>query len=264
MTRDTRLIGWAIISLLAGAFCSTAEDSTLLQGRAGPFYGRVVIWEATKLTEQNLRPYYKQLSVELKAYRAWTVMVFIDKGDATRELYGKLATEETYDWWLGLYNQFGRKLLPMAEILTFEGNAVLRMRDSSGNCSETVLSGENFLRVGVDHIDFEILETYYTGLPPHTASAPGDEAMVWVYVRCSSFPTPDEAREFSLLMRKRFQQKRIIVVMRTDSYFITDGRFPILYRFDQNPTPPSQEQYERSQTMYCFCDRPDIRCSHSN
>lgn len=264
MPYSARLIRWLVISLLAGASCCPAQDSTLLQGHVGLFYSRTVIWHATRFTEQNLRSYYKRLSRELKPYRAWTVMVFIDKGDATRELYGKLRTEETYDWWLQLYNQFGRKLLPMAEFLSYEDNTVLRMRNSAGTCSEIVLSGNNFLRVRVSDIDFEILKTYFTPLPPHTVAAPGDEAMIWVYVRSSSFPNEDQAREFSLLMRKRFQQKRIIVMIRTDSYFITDGRFPIMYRFDQDATPPSREQYEQSKTMYCFCERPGIQCSHSH
>ena len=258
-----RLIPRFVTALVAGALSCPAQDSTLLQGSVGPFYGRAVLWDATNLTEQNLRSYHKQLSRELKPYRAWTVMVFIDKGDATRELYGKLRTEETYDWWLELYNQFGRKLLPMAELLTYEDNAVLRMRDAAGTCSETVLAGENFLRVRQNDIDFKILETYFTGLPPHTAATSGDEAMIWVYVRSSSFPNENQARDFSSLMQKRFRQKRVIVTIRTDSYFLMDGRFPIMYRFDKEGAPPSREQYEHSKTMYCFCERPRIQCSHS-
>jgi len=257
------LIPWLVISLLAGASCFSAQDSPLFEGHVGPFYSRTVIWDAGRFTEQNLRSYRKQLSQELKDYRAWTIAVFIDKGDATRELYGKLPTEETYDQWLELYNKFGRRLLPMAEFLTYESNTVLRMRDSSGICSETVLSGDNFLKVRVDDIDFEILKTYFTPLPPHTTVTPGDEAMIWLSVRSSSFPNENQARDFSSLMQKRFQQKRVNVTIRTDSYFITDGRFPILYRFDQDGSPPSREQYEHSRTMYCFCERPGIQCSHS-
>ena len=76
--------------------------------KVGPFYSRVVLWDAADLTERNLRPFYRQLSQELRGYRAWTVRVFVDEGDATRELHGKLATEKGYDWWLDLYNSYGR------------------------------------------------------------------------------------------------------------------------------------------------------------
>jgi hypothetical protein len=200
------------------------------------------------------------LSRELKGTRAWTVSVFVDKNDATRELYGKAATEKGYDWWLELFEKFGRTPLPMAEILSWQENAVLRLRDSSGTCSERVLSGENFLRSHEAGIEFEILRTSYHPLPPHERPSRGDEAMVTIYVRASSYPRTDQARQYSLLMRKRFQQKQILVLFRTDSFFLAQTAFPIIYRFDSTAKPPSREQYEQSKTMYCFCDDPDVRC----
>lgn len=249
----------AVIAMLSVG-CCIAHGSTVREGKIGPFYTRSEVWKVEDLTEPNLRLYYQQLSQELKGYRAWTVEVFIDQDDARRELHGKLRTEENYDWWLKLYNEFGSKLLPKAEFLTYENNGVLRLRDGAGTLSETVLSGDNFLRIRNTDIEFDILETYFSGLPPHTKSALGDEAMIWVYVRASSFPSVRQARQFSLIMRKRYQEKRIVVHIRTDSYFITDGRFPIVYRFDPDRVPPSREQYEQSKTMYCFCDRPGILC----
>ena len=255
------LARWLMLfALMPGVPCHAAQESTFSQGSSGPFYGRAVVWDAAMLTEQNLRSYYQPLSKELNAYRAWTVYVFVDKGDASRELHGKLRTEETYDWWLELYNKFGHSLLPMAEFLSFEGNTVLRMRDSAGRCSESVLSGNNFLRLEVDGTKFEILEMYFSALPPHTAASPGDEAMIWLYVRSSVFPSQKQGRDFSLVMRERFRQRRIVIAIRTDSYFLTDGRFPIMYRFDQNSAPPSREEYAQSKTMGCFCDRAEVMC----
>jgi hypothetical protein len=186
--------------------------------------------------------------------------VFIDQRDAEREVSGKMRTDPSYDWWLGLYNRFGRDPLPMAEILSYDGNGILRLRDQSGKCTESILSGENFLRVRRGAIDFEILKIYYRPLPPHTESSLGDEATVSVYARASTFPGPEEARDFSLLMQKRFKQRRIMTVIRTDAYFLTDHAFPVVYRFDQKPVPPGRKQYEQSKTMYCFSDRPGIQC----
>ena len=154
----------------------------------------------------------------------------------------------------------GVTLLPMAEISKLDDNGVLRLRNSSGASSEILLSGDNFLHTQVRNIDFEILETYYHPLPPHVESSPGDEAMISVYVRASSFPSTKQATAFSLLMQERFHQNRIIVGFRTDAYFLTDGAFPILYRFDPQGTPPSHAEYEQSKTMYCFCDQPEIQC----
>jgi hypothetical protein len=245
---------------MLAATSGVARDRTLWEGRAGPFYSRAVVWDAVELTEPNLRSFYLRSSQEMRGNRAWTLDVFIDRDDAERELHGLMVTDKGYDWWLDLYDKFGRKLLPMAEIQGYADNAVLRLRDSNGACSQTTLSGEDFLRAQVSGIKFEILKIYYRSLPPHTMPSPGDEAMISIYVRSSSYPTVEQAREFSRLMGKRFQEKRVMVIFRTDAFFLTDGAFPIMYRFDPSATPPGRAEYEHSKTMYCFCDQPGITC----
>jgi hypothetical protein len=239
---------------------SPALGRTLWEAKVGPFYSRVVVWDAAELVEPNLRLFYESLSRELKGSRAWTVGVFMDQRDAEREVSGKMRTDPSYDWWLDLYDKFGRDPLPMAEISSYNGDGVLRVRDRFGACTESVLSGDNFLRVHLGAIGFEILKVYYRPLPPHTNPSPGDESVVSVYVRASAFPSSEQAIEFSLLMQRRFQQKRIVVALRADAYFLTDDMFPVVYRFDPKPTPPSREQYEQGKTMYCVSDRPGIQC----
>jgi hypothetical protein len=172
---------------------SPALSRTLWEAKVGPFYSRVVVLDAAELTEANLRSFYQQLSRELEGSRAWTVGVFIDQRDAEREVSGKMRTDPSYAWWLDLYGKYGRNPLPMAEILSYSGNGVLRLRDRSGVCTESVLSGENFLRVHLGAVDFEILKVYYRPLPPHTDSSLGDEATVSIYVRASALPNSAQA-----------------------------------------------------------------------
>jgi hypothetical protein len=245
-----------VMSVLAATSC-LALDQTLWNWKAGPFLHRIVVWDVADLTEPKLRSYYQRLSRDLKRYGAWTVDVFVDRDDAAREVSGKMLTDKDYDWWLDLYNKFGRKLLPMAEISGFRADAVLRLRDRNGNCSETVLSGDNFPRASVGDVKFEILETLYRWLPPHTKPRPGDDAMIDVYVRASSYPSVEQARTFSRLMQNRLQEKQIILMFRTDAFFIDDAFFPIMYRFDPAATPPTKEAYEHSKIMAC---EPEIRC----
>lgn len=140
-------------------------------------------------------------------------------------------------------------------------DAVSRLRDSGGDCTEIVLSGSNWLRSRVSRVGFEILETYYSPLPPIAEQpSPSDEAMVDICVRASPLPTAAQAREFSSLMRSRFQQLRLTIIIRQDAYFLTDEAFPIVYQFDKTPSPPTREQYRESTTIYCSCDRPGIEC----
>jgi hypothetical protein len=251
---------FALLSLLGAAASAHATGRTLWERSDGPFSSRAILWSGSDLTEKNLRLLYGELSQELRDKRAWTADVFVDEGDATREIHGKLKTGGDYGWWLDLYNQFGRRLLPMAEISRYGENGVLRLRDQTGDLKEMTLAGENFLRVGLQGVDFEILKTYFHPLPPQEESSPGDESMISIYVRASTFPTADLAREFSRLMQARFQQKRVTVAFRTDAFFLTDSGFPIVYRFDPPALPPSRETYQKSRTMYCFCDVPGIQC----
>jgi hypothetical protein len=255
----------AIVSLIGGLVAMPLQlapprDRILWQRDDGSFSSCALLWELPDLNEQNLVRLYGQLSREFAGKTAWTAGVFLDAQDANRELHGKMRTEGDYEWWLTLYNEYGRTPLPMAEISAYNGNAVLRLRDGAGKTSETVLAGQNFLRIHLGTVDYEILKTYYHPLPPFTDPAPGDEAMISVYVRASSFPTSDQALTFSSVMRDRFRQKRLVVAFRTDSYFLTDSTFPVIYRFAPSGPPPSREQYARERTMYCFCDAPEIRC----
>ncbi len=240
-----------------------ADNPTVWERRDGPFLSRAVLWKAADLTTSSLRSFYADLVPQLKGYRGWDVEVFVDRSDLTRELYGKLATEGTYETWEELYVKFGRSVLPMAELYGYEDNAVMRVRDSAGVCSQVTLAGQDFLSMRLDDTMFDILKIYYHPLPPDARPVPGDEAMVSVYARASAFPSVDRAREFSHALQQRFGQKRVVVHIRTDSYFITDGGFPVLYRFDQKPAPPSREQYEHSRTMYCFCEVTGTLCRSS-
>jgi hypothetical protein len=207
-----------------------------------------------------MRTVYERLSKELSDKVAWTADVFVDESDATRESAGKLSVEIDYDWWWALYKRYGRELMPMAEISAYGTDAVLRIRTANNIVSERVLAGENFLHLKLETTNFEILKQLFHSLPPNTPPGPGDEAMVFIYVRASLFPSVDLARRVSSILQARVRQKRTIVLFRTDAYFIDDNFFPIVYRFDQPNSPPSLAQHETTKTMICSSGHPGITC----
>jgi hypothetical protein len=47
------------------------------------------LWSRSDLIEENLRLVYGDLSPELNDTRGWTVDIFVEQGDATREMHGK-------------------------------------------------------------------------------------------------------------------------------------------------------------------------------
>jgi hypothetical protein len=246
--------------LLLAASC-LGQGRIYWERKDGPLYTRYEIWRVADLTPGNIRSFYRRLAPEMNGYRAWVVKMFVDEAEATRDLYGKLATGVDYERWSQLYEQFGRKLGPVAMIMSQGRDAVARLRDKGGNCTETVLAGSNWLRSRVSRVEFEILEAYYHPLPPIADEpSPGDEAMVDINVRASPFPTMVQAQDFSSIMRSRFQERRVTIIIRQDAYFLTDEAFPIVYQFDETPSPPTKDEYLRSKTMYCFCDQPTIQC----
>ena len=260
------IAGAAVIVL---ASVRIAGGSTIWQRTDGPFFSQALLWKPASLTDENLRALYRRLAPAMRPRRAWLVEVFVDAADAQRELHGKLTTEGTYQRWLRLYSAFGRKPLAMAELFGYANNAVLRLRDAAGICSEVVLAGNNFLRIESGGVRFEILHIYYHPLPPDVAPSPGDEAMISVYVRASQPPDLDRAEELSTLLQRRLRQKRVDVSIRTDSFFISDDSFPVVYRFDELSRPPTEREYASSQTVSCmpritgFLAVGGIRCVNS-
>lgn len=238
-------------------------ESLLWEQATGPFYSRAVLWDATAINEPRLRSYYQRIRGDLTTRHGWTVRVFSDQSDATRELYGKMVAESDYDWWLKLYNQFGRDMLPMAEIAGYGDNAVLRLRDASGKLSEAVLSGRNFLHVTLGGLRFEILKLAFDPPAPVDERGTGNRAVVRVYARFSQVEQatrPGSLESFGKYAQGLFGQEQTVVALRRDAFFITDNRFPIVYRFDELSRPPSREEYDRSSTVYCFCDEDGVVC----
>ena len=162
-----RVVG---LSAFALAMNPTSMDSAqarpLREGHLGSFYMRSVLWRGSDITEPSVRAFYPALSEELKGWRTWNVGVFMDEADAARELGAGKTLEMDYDAWLRRYERFGKALLPMAEIWSSMGNAVARVRNSAGQCSEFVLAGDNFLHADVDGVGFELLKIIYHGVPP--------------------------------------------------------------------------------------------------
>jgi len=136
------------------------RGATIWERRDGPFFSRAVLWDPVDFSEENLRSFSGELAQEMKGNLAWDVGVFVDRSDLTRELYGKMVTDQGYEWWQKLYIKFGQSLLPMAEFFGYENNIVMRLRDNAGNCSEVTLQGHDFLRVNRDGIEFEILKFF--------------------------------------------------------------------------------------------------------
>ena len=119
-------------------------------------------------------------------------------------------------------------------------------------------SRHDFLRVHGDGTEFEILKIYYHPLPAHWSQPRAMRR--WFRSTRAHLGSRVWTKQGSsaVLCNSAFRQKRVIVDIRTDSYFIMDSTFPILYRFDEKPAPPRREQYERSKTRYCFCDSPGM------
>lgn len=242
--------------LLLAAFClpgfCQAAPETLWEQHSGPYLTRYMLWAPHDITEANVREYYRNIRSEIGDERAWTVRIFADRDDANRDLYGKLRTEEDYEWWKQLYDRYGRTLAPAAELVGRKGRVSMRIRFATGHCKEVTLEGTSLLHFGDGDYSYELLRVAFRPLPPGQTPVETAGAEITVWIRARRLPNSDRAQLFRARLVDLFGSSRLTVVFRSDAWFLLDGGFPIVYRFDEKPVPPTKEQFQAGPTRYCM------------
>jgi len=96
------------------------SDSPFWERADGPFLSRAIVWRPADFNATNLRAFYAQLAPRMKSKRAWLVEIFADRDDGDRELHGKVATEGSYERWLGLYKSMAGTSCPWRSTMAME------------------------------------------------------------------------------------------------------------------------------------------------
>ncbi len=199
------------------------------------------------------------LAANRERYRLLQLSIFTDELDARRTGSGKGSTDVSYEGWRQLYELYGRRPQPMAETIVTQRGAVMRWRDAVGHVGRVVLKGQDPLVVRLDGSTFEILELAVSRGEDDYMYSPLAPTRVYLAVRTRA-PGLERARKYTLLLAKQWGLAHVSASFRQDSWFITNERFPLVYRFEETMPPPTEAEYRASATNSCLLASGRIHC----
>lgn len=191
--------------------------------------------------------------------RAAVLSIYVDSIDA-RIMSGKGYLPVDYESWARDYAAFGRRALPMAEVVVLRSGAIARISDGRRETKRIVLLGRDPLAIQDAGRSASIIHLrLFRGIP--LASGRADERTgADVFVRTSGTLDERSGRTFSTLIASRLGLDFASVHLRTDTWFIDHAVFPVDYRFDDTD-PPTFNQFLNSETQTCYVESGESTCT---
>jgi hypothetical protein len=224
---------------------------------ASDFWRRAIVIPQRQFDELTVTTLANTFLRDAAPFTAALLSVFVDDTDA-RIMLGKSALPVTYDSWLGEYSRYGRRRLPMAEVVVLRSGAVLRISDGKKETRGVVLRGEDPLRLGAPSNAEIVGIRLYRGAPLESGQF-RKRSGAEVYVTDRSAMTEEEIKSVTELAAKRIGLEFAQIFVRRDVWFIDQASFPVDYRFDTS-SPPSRDDYRSSRTWACLVERGPARC----
>lgn len=149
----------------------------------------------------------------------------------------------SFESWKRWHDASEKSQGPIAEMISVDGNSILRLRDLDGHISEVVLQGKNPLTVGMAQI-------LYFGF---SGSTPGliQPARVDIFVKSNPLIDMEAARSLLKAWADRFPEFSVSLRVREDMWFTTDWTFPFFFPFGEDGKPPAQKEYAQTHTIMC-------------
>jgi hypothetical protein len=174
---------------------------------------------------------------------------FTDEADCARTESGKGASDVSFESWRVLYEKYGRNPLPAADLTVVrdasdEDVAIVRYRSGDEVRQEAMtLDGKeapNPLLILKGGAKFEVL-----------ALIPDTDGTVSAYVKVSNTTANLEGIGFPIATKLAWMlSSKVEMYLRTDSWFISDSAFPIVFRFEAPSLPPTESEYNASPTLH--------------
>ncbi len=164
-----------------------------------------------------------------------------------------------FDHWREMFEMVGSKSMQVAEAISVNGNAVLRIHQADGSVTRQVLSGRDPLTLTLGGQEFEIVYFGFSG-----PSRLGLQESVFVFV-CSHSPLdPAVGVDLFNKLEPLFPGLGVTVEIRNDAWFVYQQRYPFYNPFIEDRKVPSQREYERSPTMRCTGGGKGTHCELLN
>jgi len=150
---------------------------------------------------------------------------------------------DPYRFWRMQWDAISAVTFPVAELMSIDGNAVLRYRDKSGAVSAVVLQGldPRPLRVG-----------NYEGRIIHVAMHGRIESpLPRLYVVGSGTISSKDGASYARDLAARLGVRESWIEFRADPWFINEIWTPFFPLFDTSGPVPTEEAFKETKTPYC-------------
>ncbi len=188
-----------------------------------------------------------------KTHKTAVLLAYADRTVAAQEA---ATCEGNYLQWKLFYDNFPKGPLLAANVISLQGDAVLRLRAFDGRIVRRVLSGKDPTQISVGDFPFEILfVSARIRSRLERCGTPGALDPV-LFVATSAVLNKDLCEGVTSWLTSRLGVKYIWVEFANAPWFPCDGRFPLHYPFSLPEPPPSEDALYGSPGFSCtiFCD----------
>lgn len=164
-----------------------------------------------------------------------------------------------FEHWREMFEMAANKRMQVAEAVSINGNAVMRIHQADGSVTRQDLSGHDPLMVTLGEKEFEIVYFGFSG-----PSRLGLQESAFVFVRSRSPLDPAVGVDLFNRLEPLFPGVGVTIEIRNDAWFVYQQRYPFFNPFNEDRKVPSQREYERSRTMRCTKAANGPRCELAN
>lgn len=179
---------------------------------------------------------------------------FSDPSEAGRYQLGK--TSQSYEEWLGFHAAYGEIRGDVAQLLSIRFGSLLRIRLRDGTIQRIVLAGQDPLRVNVAGKTFEIL--HVVERPPARMAWKYASLRTSIFVQSVGPLREQDCRAATELIAARFERD-VAVHVQTDSWFVWNTSFPVVYYFAPFAGPPGKAEVSLP-SCHCNVFQGELSC----
>ena len=176
-----------------------------------------------------------------------------DEKPATYSLFG-CDHCDPYRFWRAQWDPISKVIFPVAELMSVEGNSVLRFRDKSGAVSAVVLQGSDPRPIRIGGYQGRIIQVGMSG----RIQSP----LPQLYVVGAGAISSKEAASYARDLAARLKVRESWIEFRADPWFIDEIWRPFIPLFDTSDSVPTEEMFKSTRTPYCSYFTPaNNKCS---
>lgn len=225
-----------------------AADRVLEDQTTATMIFRKVAVPASTLTQQYAVEQSRLFLLSNGAKRMVRLTIVPDQKAATYSLVG-CDHCDPYRFWRMQWDPVSRALFSIAELMSIEGNAVLRYRDDTGAVSVTVIQGKDPRSITIGNYQGRIIHIGMHG----TIKSP----LAQLYVVGAGSISARDGAPYARDLAARLGVRESWIEFRADPWFINEIWTPFFPLFDTSGPVPTEEEFKTTKTPFCSYFTPE-------